>query len=350
MLRADYSHRFLKFREVAITSRQKMTEKETFFIKIYDDLNPERFGVGECALFRGLSSDDTPEYEQYLADICRNINRLDMTGIKQSSIRFGVETALLDLTNGGNRMIFDNSWSRSESETQINGLIWMGDKDTMYRRIVDKLERGFRCVKLKIGGIDFKSELALINFIRDNFNSDRLQLRLDANGAFTSRDALHFLDKLAIYDIHSIEQPIRQGQRKAMGEICRQSPIPIALDEELIGTLDYDAQCYMLDEIMPQYIILKPSLCGGFANADLWIKNGIDRGIGWWATSALESNIGLNAISQWVANYSPTIPQGLGTGALYLNNIPSPMVQERDILRYDQSGHWDLSSIEWNSL
>lgn len=350
MLRAVWSRRQLEFKEVAVTSRQSMHEKETFFIKIWDDCAPEVYGVGECALFRGLSSDDTPRYADILAHVCRHIDRVRIDDIKESSIRFGVETALRDLAGGGLRVLWDTPWTRGESEIKINGLVWMGDRDTMLRRIIDKIDRGFRCIKLKIGGIDFSQELELISYIRESFTAGELEIRLDANGAFRPSDALHRIDTLARYDIHSIEQPIRQGQWQDMGDICRRSPIPVALDEELIGTYGYDDRCRMLDAVMPQYVILKPSLCGGFANADGWIADAADRSIGWWATSALESNIGLNAIAQWVSAYSSDMPQGLGTGALYKNNIPSPLVQERDAILSARNGQWDLSSIQWSSL
>lgn len=352
MLRAEWARYTLRFRFTAITSRESMSEKLTYFVRVYDTDCPERVGVGECALFRGLSADDTPDYEAVLARACRNICRFpDAVTEGYSSIRFGLETALADLESGGEMKPFPGRWADGGSEITINGLVWMGSRDEMHRRIEEKLRAGFRCVKLKIGGIDFDREVELLAGIRDRFNPGQLELRLDANGAFTPENALARLDTLAKFGIHSIEQPIKPRQWETMHRICRQSPINIALDEELIGLTDPNEMARMLDAISPRYIILKPALCGGFSGADRWIELAAERGIGWWATSALESNVGLNAIAQWVSQKNPAMPQGLGTGALYHNNIPSPLRQERDVLLSDVHGVWDLSvldSLSWN--
>lgn len=347
-MRASYCRYILKFKAPATTSREVMTTKETYFIKLWDDADPTIYGIGECAIFRGLSADDTPEYENTLAQLCHNIsNDADTDLTNYSSIKFGLETALFDLKNGGIRRIFATDWSDGNSEIAINGLVWMGNKDEMYLRIKEKLSVGFRCIKLKIGGINFDRELDLLKYIRSKFSANDLEIRLDANGAFAPDNALARLSLLSQYTIHSIEQPIKPAQWDAMRRLCQTSPIPIALDEELIG-LNTDAdQVQMLDAIMPHYIILKPALCGGLSGADRWIALAEARNIGWWATSALESNIGLNAIAQWVSTYQPEIPQGLGTGALYTNNIPSPLVQERDILRYNSLSGWDIPELNW---
>lgn len=346
MLTATYKRHDLKFRFTAITSRQAMSVKETYFIKIFDS-ETGNSGVGECAVFRGLGSDDTPLYEEIVAGLCRRVNTLKIADIKESSIRFGFETAFRDLAGGGVHDIFESQWQHGGQGIPINGLVWMGDFDTMLTRVDEKIKDGFRCIKIKIGGIDFEKELDLIKHVRESFGQDTLQLRLDANGSMSPVDALHQIDLLARYDIHSLEQPVKAGQWTAMREITRNSPIDIALDEELIGNLDYDRRCYLLDATMPRYIILKPSLHGGFNTCDAWIDNATEREIGWWATSALESNIGLNAIAQWVAAKNPVIPQGLGTGALYDNNIPSPLVVRDAALHYDTAGEWNDNFISW---
>lgn len=334
MLRADYTPYRLLFREVAITSRNSMLEKDTYIVHVWDDADPSVRGTGECALFKGLSAEDNPDYERHLARACADPAELP----EISSIRFGFETALADLRAGGNGTFADTPFTRGESAIRINGLVWMGDRRTMARRIREKLDGGFRCVKLKIGGIDFEDEIGLLRLIRSEFSADDIELRLDANGAFTPENALERLDRLAAFHIHSIEQPIRQHQPQEMARICEQSPIPVALDEELIG-FHTDAEKHaMLDTIRPHYIILKPSLCGGFAEADRWIELAENSGTGWWATSALESNIGLQAIAQWVSRHNPVMPQGLGTGALYTNNFPTRLRLDGDMLHY-QSDH-----------
>jgi len=328
MLQAEYRHISLRFKETAITSRSKMNSKETYVILLRDSDNPERYGIGECALFRGLSAEDTKDYEKLLAQACSS--PLDLPPV--SSIRFGFESALADLTNGGIQRFIKSSFTDGEKSITINGLVWMGDKRTMKKRIAQKLNQGFKCVKLKIGGISFEDEIELLRGIRNEFSSSDIELRLDANGAFDPQEALNKLERLAEFDIHSIEQPIKPRQWEKMANICELSPIPIALDEELIGYNGDGVKAEMLDTIKPSYIILKPSLCGGFEEADRWIALSKERGIGWWASSALESNIGLNAIAQWVSKYEPAIPQGLGTGALYVDNFPSPLCLQGDQL------------------
>lgn len=344
MLKASYKKYILKFHSPAITSRATMFDKETYFIKIWDESIPNVYGIGECAIFRGLSADDTPEYEQELSYICENINHISVKDIDFSSIRFGVETALNDLRNGGKRVIFNTKWLSGLNPIQINGLIWMGNYSEMLNRLHEKLEQGFNCIKLKIGGIDFNKELKILKHIRSNFSADDLQLRLDANGAFTPNNALEHLERLSKYNIHSIEQPIKQNQWDKMAAICKNSPIPIALDEELIGINNFEQKIELIETIRPAYLILKPSLCGGFIGSQEWIELATKYNVGWWATSALESNIGLNAIAQWVSTLPITMPQGLGTGALYLNNIPSPLEQIDDVLTYNPTIKWQIPS------
>ncbi|MDE6490789.1 MAG: o-succinylbenzoate synthase [Muribaculaceae bacterium] len=349
-MKAAYARHDLRFLRPAITSRSVMTVKETYFLKLWNEDNPGIYGLGECAVFRGLGSDDRPDYESRLAQLCRDINDgRDAGDIAQwSSIMFGYETAMLDLSNGGKRVIAPTPWSQGAAEIAINGLVWMGSADEMLGRIDEKIAAGFRCIKLKIGGIDFDDEIRLLGYIRSHFPIGQLELRLDANGAFAPADALSKLSRLARFGIHSIEQPIRQGQWGEMSRLCMTSPIPIALDEELIGISDADTKARMLDTIHPAYIILKPSLCGGFRSASEWIDMAEERGIGWWVTSALESNIGLNAIAQWTSSMSTSIPQGLGTGMLYANNIASPLRQIRDAIIYDTSAQWQIPELTWN--
>lgn len=285
-----------------------MRYKDTYFI--------EGDGVvAECPLFAGLSADDVPDYERQLMRVCSS-------GLEYvpdySSIIFGVESMRRLLENPVNS---SQGWS-----VPINGLVWMGDKRLMQERVEQKLAEGFRCIKLKIGGIDFADELDMVASLRSRFSPSDLEIRLDANGAFTPDNALRRLDALSRHSIHSLEQPVKAGQWEAMERICRESPIPIALDEELIGVRSDADKASMLDAIRPQYIILKPALCGGFAHSDAWIAAARAREIGWWATSALESNVGLAAIGSWLTSkYEITLPQGLGTGALYTNNIPAPL-------------------------
>ncbi len=352
MLKASFCKHILKFYRPAITSRDVMLSKKTYFIKIWDDNNPSIYGIGECALFEGLSADDSPNYEAMLSLVCNNINNLDKHCISEySSIRFGVETAFQDLKNAGRRIIYPSKWASGDDEIKINGLVWMGSFEEMHNRIREKLDSGFHCVKLKIGGIDFDEELSLIKYIRSKFSLDQIELRLDANGAFSPCDALNKLERLSVFSIHSLEQPIKPGQWDAMADICSKSPIPIALDEELIGINSRQDKQNLLNAIKPHYIILKPALCGGFSGADEWISLAEGQSIGWWATSALESNIGLNAIAQWVYTHNINLPQGLGTGKLYSNNIESPLVQTRDVLLYNSDTQWIIpTTLNWEEL
>lgn len=348
MLKAAYSPYRLLFKEPAMTSRDTMTSKQTYFIKIWDDSRPDVFGLGECALFQGLGCDDRPDYEERLSDVCRRIDSFDTYELVDfPSIIFGVETALSDLFNGGLRSPYPGGGFEQGKPIIINGLVWMGDKRQMTERVEEKLKAGFRCVKFKIGGIDFEDEIDMIRSVRSRFLPEDLEIRLDANGGFSPENALERLIRLSEFKIHSIEQPVKPRQWEQMWRLCEKSPIDIALDEELIGINDVGEKAEMLDAVRPAYIILKPSLCGGFSGADEWIRLASERSIGWWATSALESNVGLNAIARWVSGYSPDMPQGLGTGNLYLNNIISPLFQIRDKLVFDPDGKWIMPDFKW---
>jgi o-succinylbenzoate synthase len=328
--------RLLHFKQPAGTSRGVYTTRTIWLIHLSDgDLT----GIGECAPLPDLSCDALPDgkYEaklhQFCEDFCQSGEIKYDVMRAYPSMLFGLETALLSLRNGDN--LFDTPFCHGEEGIPINGLVWMGRYDEMLQRMEEKLEKGFRCVKLKIGAIDFEQELDLVKRIRDRFSFHEVELRLDANGAFNYEEALYKLELLSQYAIHSIEQPIRQGQWAYMAELCRESPLPIALDEELISVNDPEMKGHMLNIIKPRYIILKPSLHGGMKGCREWIETAKEQGIDSWITSALESNIGLNAIAQFASEiYGPhiTMPQGLGTGQLFTDNIPMPLEIRGDML------------------
>lgn len=321
-MKARYTKKTFHFKRPSGTSRGVLTEKHAWFIEIWEEENPEVIGVGECSIIPGLSPDfsDFQSYEAKVVETCANLN-VDLSN--WPSIKFGLETALLDLKNGGKGIIFDNDFTSGKQSIPINGLIWMGEPDFMQEQIEEKLHQGFKTIKLKIGAIDFDAEITLLKSIRDRYSKDEITLRVDANGAFSPEEALEKLTILSKLDIHSIEQPIRQGQLLEMKQLCAESPLAIALDEELIGVNQTAAKIELLETIQPQYIILKPSLHGGIEGTQEWISLAEERSIPWWITSALESNIGLNAICQLTAEYQNELPQGLGTGSLYIDNIPS---------------------------
>ncbi|TVR40113.1 MAG: o-succinylbenzoate synthase [Cryomorphaceae bacterium] len=355
MLRAAYIPYTLKFRTPGGTSRGVLTEKKSWFIRVWDERNPEVYGLGECGLLAGLSFDDQPEYEQQLRKVCRNIQRYQETLHGElaawPSIRFGLEMALRDLQTGGERFWFNTPFTRGEEPIIINGLVWMGRADEMAQRISQKIEEGFRCIKMKIGAIDFDQELLLLSEIRSHFSAREMEIRVDANGAFDSGEAHEKINQLAEFELHSIEQPIQAGQWKEMSRLCADTPLPIALDEELIGVWEKDRQLEMLQTIQPQYIILKPSLVGGFRASERWIHlaEGVDAG--WWVTSALESNVGLAAIAQWTSTLGSLMPQGLGTGQLYTNNFPAPL-QIREGKLHHTTQAWQLQALfdaRWNN-
>ena len=321
--------RTLHFKQPAGTSRGVYTTRKSWFVYLSDG---QREGVGECAPLPDLSCDARPDYAEVLDNFCQSLcetGEIDYEAMHTyPSMLFGLETAVMDLKSKKQGVLFDTAFSRGEVGIPINGLVWMGNYDEMLQRMEEKLEKGFRCVKLKIGAIDFDQELDLVKRIRNRFSFHEVELRLDANGAFPYEEALYKLELLSQYAIHSIEQPIRQGQWAYMAELCRESPLPIALDEELIGVNDPEMKHHMLNIIKPRYIILKPSLHGGMQGCREWIDTAREMGIGSWITSALESNIGLNAIAQFASDvYGDNIqmPQGLGTGQLFTDNIPMPL-------------------------
>ena len=335
----------LHFKQPAGTSRGVYTSRNVWYIVITNQENPKHFGVGECAPLPALSCDDVPEYLNVLTKTSRRLEENMKTNFENAltsleeleaypSIRFGVETALAHY-QAQSLQLWHTPFSKGKEGIPINGLIWMGNFDEMYQRIEEKMQQGFRCIKLKIGAIDFEKELELLAHIRKHFTSEQIELRVDANGAFSPTDALDKLKRLSEYQLHSIEQPIRAGQWQEMAELCKNTPLPIALDEELIGINNRQQKIELLDTIQPQYIILKPSLHGGIGGSEEWIELAAERGIGSWVTSALESNIGLNAIAQWTATLMPTLPQGLGTGMLFTDNIDYPLHIEGDCLWFD---------------
>lgn len=334
MYQVKLSSRTLHFIQPAGTSRGVYTTRQSYYVTLSDDNVPGIVGIGECATLPDLSCDAMPpkEYERILKGFCDDLcqsGKIDKEAMRPyPSMLFGLETAKRQLDNGGGIDLFNTPFGRGEEGITINGLIWMGTFDEMFQRLEAKLKAGFHCVKLKIGAIDFEKELRLIQHIRQHFSRREVELRVDANGGFTPDNAMQRLEALAKYDIHSIEQPIRQHQWMEMARLCKNTPLPIALDEELIGVNDLTEKNQLLDTIQPQYIILKPSLHGGISGTREWIKLAKERGIGSWITSALESNIGLNAIAQLTADiYGPhiTMAQGLGTGQLFSDNIPMPL-------------------------
>ena len=338
MLKAYIEKKIFKFKEPGGTSRGVLLEKVSFYIVIYNESTPEIKGVGECSILPNLSPDDRPNLEEKLNWVAQNINSVkdEYHSVLQEwpAIIFAVETAFLDLKNGGKRIYFDSPFLTGGFKIPINGLIWMGDIETMQKRIEDKIAEGFRCLKLKIGALEFEKELELIAEIRKNFSEKELEIRLDANGAFDINNVFNVLDKLSPFYIHSIEQPIKHGQWEEMKLVCEKSPIDIALDEELIGVNDIDLKKELIKKIKPQYIILKPSLHGGINGANEWISIAEQNSVKWWITSALESNVGLEAIAQWSASLKVDVPQGLGTGQVFANNIESNLKVENGMLFY----------------
>lgn len=331
MKTATFKQYILEFKQASGTSRGVLTTKETYFLEITEG---DKKGIGECAIFRGLSFEDVPEYEEMLKWLCENINENKKLLRKEllhfPSIWFGYEQAMLNLKHGED-VYFPGEFSEGYSSIKINGLIWMGDADFMKKQIEEKLNEGFQCLKLKIG-TDWNSEKEILKQLRSTFSKEDLELRVDANGGFTFEEAKVVLQELADLDIHSIEQPIKAGNIEQMAELCKNTPTPIALDEELIGVLNFEDKKELLEKINPQYIILKPSLVGGFSGTDEWISFAESKKIGWWITSALESNIGLNAIAQYTFTKNPKIPQGLGTGGLFTNNLETRLVLHGDEL------------------
>ncbi len=357
-LEAKWTSHSLEFKIPGGTSRGVLKQKKTWFLKVWNKNNPAIFGIGECGMFKGLSSDDLPDYEEKLEFLSSRISRQSKNFrqefIDYPSLVFGLEMALRDLMSNGQRKFYNNNFTENKDLIKINGLIWMGEIDFMIKQLEEKIKLGFDCIKLKIGSLDFDAEMKLLRSIRKRFSSDEMEIRVDANGAFKPSEALDKLKILADFELHSIEQPIKQGQIKEMVSLCSQTPLAIALDEELIGINKLEEKQWLLDNIPAQYIILKPTLLGGFESCEEWIELAEANGIGWWITSALESNIGLNAIAQLTYDLinsekrvGAKMPQGLGTGQLFNNNIPSPLLLKGDQLIIDSNQSWDLSLLKF---
>ena len=343
-MKATFFKYQLQFKQASGTSRGVLTSKDTWFLKIQD---ANQMGIGECGMFRGLSCDDRPDFEDKLDWVCNNI-QLGLEALLAEltefpAIQFGLETAFLDFNANKSFVLFPSKFTEGQAEIPINGLVWMGNTDFMKSQIYSKLASGFDCIKIKIGALDFDTEFKLLESIRKEYDANTIEIRVDANGAFSTNEALEKLKYLSDLQLHSIEQPIASGQIEAMAELCTHSPLPIALDEELIGIHDVTKRNYLLQTINPQFIILKPTLIGGFSGSQSWIDLAESHSIGWWITSALESNVGLNAIAQWTYQLNVQRSQGLGTGALFTNNLVSPLKIINGRLAYEPSNKWKLN-------
>jgi o-succinylbenzoate synthase len=354
-LKFEVKYRKLEFLFEAGTSRGVLNHKKTWYIKAFDDANMETYGIGEAGPLAGLSIDDCPDFETKLHFELGKIENSPLPNDSESvfelagkisdelpSVRFGIESALLDLLYGGTRKYFENEFYDSNKPININGLVWMGSIELMEKRLDAKINNGFSCIKIKIGAIEFEKEMQLLTKVRERYSSDELELRVDANGAFKYEYAKQVLKRLKELGVHSIEQPIKAGQPGLMAKLCNETPVDIALDEELIGVRSYNQKEELLSNIRPQYLILKPSLLGGFSKTMEWIKIAESMHIGWWITSALESNIGLNAICQFASFLDVNMPQGLGTGSLYQNNVNSPLEVIADKIWYNPEKDWEL--------
>jgi len=339
-MKAYWKKHTLKFKNPSGTSRGVLTTKDSYFLMLEEQ---GQKGIGECGLLKGLSIDDRPDYEAKLNWLVDNINQpfAELYGnLKEfPSIQFGLEMALKDL-NSSHHILFPSDFTAGKATQSINGLIWMGDVGFMKQQVKQRLEDGFTVLKMKIGAIDFDEEYAILKSIRQEYSSDELQLRVDANGGFKANEAMEVLKRLGELEIHSIEQPIAKGQWQEMAGLCSSSPVPIALDEELIGVLEEPRKRELLSIVKPQYIILKASFIGGFQGSEEWIGIAEHKQVGWWATSALESNVGLNAIAQWNYTMDNPLPSGLGTGSLYTNNFSSPLYMEKGQIGYDPDRSW----------
>lgn len=355
-MRLAYAPYMLKFRQPAGTSRGILTEKPTYIIKVWDEANPMQYGIGEASVFPGLSTEADGRYELKIVELLANVALGRPTDLSRyPSLQLGFEQAIRDFVSGSQGLYFDSPFIHGQHEITINGLIWMGSLDEMMARLQEKVDSGFSCIKIKIGAIDWEKEKQLLEAVRTTYSEKQLMLRVDANGGFTRENVMNRLETLASLGVHSIEQPLPTSEAEATATLCRVTPVPIALDEQLIGKFSTEEKEKLLDEMMPQYIILKPTLCGAFSGTEEWMQLADLRGIGYWITSALESNIGLNAIAQFaaakIAEGKLTGPQGLGTGGLYTNNFTSPLNLEGEHLKFDTDTHicrpCEYDSLDW---
>jgi O-succinylbenzoate synthase len=350
MIKAWYNKKKLLLLKPAGTSRGVLHHKPSWFLFLSDDNNPEIRGIGECSIIPGLSRETEEMVDHKIDAVCRIINQDGLAAIPElpeyPSVAFGLETALLDLKTGGRRELFSSDFTKGMSFIRINGLIWMGSTASMLKQIEEKLNQGFKCLKFKIGSLHPEDELQLLRSVRTRFNAQELELRLDANGAFGINTVMEMLKKLAELEVHSIEQPIKPGQWEEMARLCMHSPVPVALDEELLGKHTWEEKRSLVSAIHPQYLIIKPGLLGGFQQAGEYISLAKQENTGWWITSALESNIGLNAIAQWTFMLGNSLAQGLGTGRIYRHNIICPLVLKGEKMFYRPSKEWNLSFAE----
>ena len=334
----------LQFKTPGGTSRGVLHHKDSWLIQISKG---DQYGIGECSIIEGLSPESVQDVQKILEEIPQYLKMgkdfLLNRYAKAPAFQFAIEMAFSGLNSHHPLLHFDTQFTHHQQTIPINGLIWMGNVDTMMTQLEQKIKLGFSCIKIKVGAIDFESECKFLDHIRKRFHSSDLTLRLDANGAFQTEDAMQKLSRLSVYNIHSIEQPIATGQWKEMAALCKTSPIPIALDEELIGITSKQDKVNLVQQIKPQYIIIKPSLVGGWKGADQWVSIAEKDSIDWWATSALESNIGLNAIAQWVSTKKFNRPQGLGTGSVFINNIDTPLYISGQNMGFDPNRFTDFT-------
>jgi O-succinylbenzoate synthase len=354
MIKAKSVYIEYRFQRPATTSRGTFQSKKVHFIVLYHTDDPNIAGIGECSLFQGLSYDDVKGFAGKLNQTVERINQgdyyADSSLLEWPSLNFALETAWKDLRANGSKILYPSGFTEGKDALEINGLVWMASKEDMIRQIRQKLNDGFTCLKLKIGGLDINEELDILRFIREYGNPEELEIRVDANGAFKPKEALEIAKMLSEFDLHSIEQPIAAGHPDEMSKLCELSPVPIALDEELIGKIGMADKRKLLDTIKPQYIVLKPGLLGGLAACGDWINLAHEKEIRWWVTSSLETNIGLNAIAQWTYTLKNQIYHGLSTGSIYTNNIRSPLYLHGERLHYDPERKWDLSAFELDKL
>jgi O-succinylbenzoate synthase len=350
MIKAKTIYHKFRFQRPATTSRGTFLSKEVCFIVLYHSDDPSIAGVGECSMFSGLSYDDVKGFNEKLNQAVDRINQGDYyadAGLSEwPSINFALETAWKDFRSMGSKILYPSGFTEGKDSIGINGLIWMDSKEEMIKQIRQKLNDGFTCLKLKIGALDLNEELEILKFIRNQFNVEELEIRVDANGAFKAPEALERIKMLSEFDLHSIEQPICPGHSDAMARLCEASPVPVALDEELIGSHNTTARRKLLDTIKPHYLVLKPGLLGGLASCKDWISLAGERETGWWITSSLETNIGLNAVAQWTYTLQNPVYHGLSTGSLFIDNIPSPLFLHGERLCFDPERKWNLSAFE----
>ncbi|MBK9175551.1 MAG: o-succinylbenzoate synthase [Flavobacteriales bacterium] len=350
MIKARWIERTLNPRFELGTSKGTITARTVWYLLAWNEDQPGVKGIGEAALFPGHSKEYPADVKLKLTGLCERTDNwahrtlTDLVDVP--SVRFAVEQCLRDLEAGGTKNLFPSEFTLGRQAIPINGLVWMGDKAAMKQRLREQIESGYTTVKMKIGAIGLEDELDLLKAVRKEFGSEHITLRVDANGAFSAQQAPDMLKRLSELQVHSIEQPVAAGLYEVMVELCADSPIPIALDEDLIGLNTRDAKEDLLDHVKPQYIVIKPSLVGGWTATQEWIELATARGIGWWITSALESSIGLNAIAQHTATLNVKIAQGLGTGKVYVNNIPSPLLADKGYLRYRPEEAWDLAMLD----